>query len=214
MRSDDVARYLQDHPEFFEEHADTLAEIHIPHPHGGRAIPISERQIVSLREKNKVLESKLRELVQFGEENDAISEKLHRATLAMIRAPGLEPLLQVIYYNLREDFSVPHVALRLWVEWDHAAATEFEPVGSETRVFAESLGNPYCCAKAMFDSAGWFGEAGAGLKSFAYIALRADQVFGLLALGSEDANRFYPDMGTLYLKRLGEIVGATLSRQL
>ena len=28
MRSDDVARYLQDHPEFFEEHADTLAEIH------------------------------------------------------------------------------------------------------------------------------------------------------------------------------------------
>lgn len=214
MRSDDVARYLQDHPEFFEEHADTLAEIHIPHPHGGRAIPISERQIVSLREKNKVLESKLRELVEFGEENDAISEKLHRATLAMIRAPGLEPLLQVIYYNLREDFSVPHVALRLWVEWDHAAAAEFEPVSSETRVFAESLGNPYCCTKAMFDSAAWFGEAGAGLKSFAYIPLQSDQVFGLLALGSEDASRFYPDMGTLYLKRLGEIVGATLSRQL
>jgi uncharacterized protein len=214
MRSEDVARYLQDHPEFFEEHADTLAEIHIPHPHGGRAIPISERQIVSLREKNKVLESKLRELVRFGEENDAISEKLHRATLAMIRAPGLEPLLQVIYYNLREDFSVPHVALRLWVEWDHAAAAEFEPVSSETRVFAESLGNPYCCAKAMFDSAGWFGEAGAGLRSFAYIPLQADRVFGLLALGSEDANRFYPDMGTLYLKRLGETIGAALSRQL
>ena len=214
MRSDDVARYLQDHPEFFEEHADTLAEIHIPHPHGGRAIPISERQIVSLREKNRVLESKLRELVQFGEENDAISEKLHRATLAMIRAPGLEPLLQVIYYNLREDFAVPHVALRVWVEWDHAASPEFEAVSSETRVFAESLSNPYCCTKPMFDSARWFGESGESLKSFAYVPLQTDQVFGLLALGSEDATRFYPDMGTLYLKRLGEIIGAALSRQL
>jgi uncharacterized protein YigA (DUF484 family) len=212
MRSDDVARYLQDHPEFFEEHAHTLAEIHIPHPHGGRAIPISERQIVSLREKNKVLESKLRELVQFGEENDAISEKLHRATLDMIKASGLEPLLQVIQYNLREDFSVPHVAVRLWVEWDHPAIQEFDPVSNEVRVFAESLTHPYCSAKAMFETSGWFGEADHIVKSFAYIPLRADRVFGLLAFASEDPGRFYPDMGTLYLKRLGETVSAALSR--
>jgi uncharacterized protein len=214
MRSDDVARYLQDHPEFFEEHAHTLAEIHIPHPHGGRAIPISERQIVSLREKNKMLESKLRELVQFGEENDAISEKVHRATLDMIRAPGLEPLLQVVYYNLREDFSVPHVVLRLWAEWDHPAIQEFEPVSNEVRVFTESLTHPYCSAKPMFETASWFGEAGGIVKSFAYIPLQADRVFGLVALASEDASRFYPEMGTLYLKRLGDTISAVLSRYL
>ena len=63
MRPEDVARYLKDHPEFFENFADMIADISIPHPHGGRAIPISERQIVSLRERNKVLEGKLHALV-------------------------------------------------------------------------------------------------------------------------------------------------------
>src|SRR6185436_14206630 len=72
MRPEDIARYLKDHPEFFEAYADMIGEISIPHPHGGRAIPISERQIISLREKNKVLEGKLRELVEYGEENDTI----------------------------------------------------------------------------------------------------------------------------------------------
>jgi len=39
-----MAHYLKQHPEFFEEYADLLATIFIPHPHGGRAIPISERK--------------------------------------------------------------------------------------------------------------------------------------------------------------------------
>ena len=67
MNSEDVAAYLKDHPEFFEQYAEMMAEIHIPHPHGGRTIPISERQILTLREKSKQLESKLREIIQFGE---------------------------------------------------------------------------------------------------------------------------------------------------
>ena len=38
------------------------------------------------------------------------------------------------------------------------------------------------------------------------------EAFGMLALGSEDAARFYADMGTLYLMRLGEMAGAGLTR--
>ena len=35
---------------------------------------------------------------------------------------------------------------------------------------------------------------------------------GMIALGSEEAQRFYADMGTLYLERLGEMVSAALAR--
>ena len=38
--------------------------------------------------------------------------------------------------------------------------------------------------------------------------------FGLLALGSEDAKRFYAEMGTLYLRRIGELVAAALAARL
>ena len=75
MRPEDVARFLKDHPEFFETYADMIGEISIPHPHGGRAIPIAERQIIPLREKNQLPESKRREPVEFGGENDPIGQR-------------------------------------------------------------------------------------------------------------------------------------------
>ena len=214
MRPEDVARYLKDHPEFFVNFADVIGEITIPHPHGGRAIPISERQLISLREKNKVLEAKLRELVEYGEQNDAIGERVHRAALAIIKAANLEALLQLVHYNLREDFAVPHVAIRLWSEWDHPPLPAFEGCSQEVKVFADSLNQPYCSSKAMFETAEWFGEAASLLKSFAYIALRNDKAFGLLGLASEDPQRFYPGMGTLYLQRLGDLISTALLRHL
>src|SRR5258706_4561215 len=214
MRSEDVARYLKDHPEFFENYADMIGEISIPHPHGGRAIPISERQIITLREKNKILEAKLRELVEYGEENDAIGERVHRAALAVMKPQHVESLLQVLFYNLKEDFSVPHVAIRLWSEWDHPPLSEFKASSPEVRAFADSLNQPYCSHQSMFETAEWFGEAGGLLKSYAYITMRSDRVFGLLALASEDPQRFFPGMGTLYLKRLGELISTSLARLL
>ena len=213
MKPEDIARYLKEHPEFFEEYADMIGDLSIPHPHGGRAIPISERQIIALREKNKLLESKLRELVEFGEDNDAIGERVHRAALAMMRPAHLDALLHVLQHNLREDFAVPHVAIRLWSEWDHPPLAEFAPSSDEIRVFADGLDQPYVSHTPAFESAGWFGESGPLLKSFACITLRIDgRVLGMLVLASEDPERFYPGMGTLYLKRFGDLVSTAVGR--
>jgi uncharacterized protein len=212
MTPDAVAIYLKQHPEFFEEHIELLSNLAIPHPHGGRAISISERQILTLREKGKLLEGKLRELIDYGEENDAIGEKLHRLTLAMLGARDAAAVIEALYFNLREDFAVPHTVLRLWPQSPPADLPEYSAVGAAAHDFAESLVNPYCSAHAMVDTAAWFGEQASLLKSFAYVALRNDRAFGLLAMASEDAQRFYPEMGTLYLKRLGELAAAALLR--
>ncbi|MDF3010974.1 MAG: hypothetical protein K0S03_1770, partial [Burkholderiales bacterium] len=67
MNEDDVATYLRLNPQFFDQHPELLERIHVPHPYGGRAIPLAERQTVALREKAKLLEGKLGELIQFGE---------------------------------------------------------------------------------------------------------------------------------------------------
>jgi uncharacterized protein YigA (DUF484 family) len=212
MKSEQVAAYLQEHPEFFEEYADVLANIYLPHPHGGRAIPISERQILSLREKNRALESKLKELIDFGEENDAIGERLHRLTIALIGARDFDTVLHDLYFNLREDFAVPHVALRLWPAQHGSEREEFREAGEEARLFTESLSGPYCIGHPMFDTAAWFGEDGGRLRSFAYVPVKGSEVTGLLALASEEPQRFYPEMGTLYLKRLAEMVVAAVQR--
>lgn len=211
LNPDDVAQYLRDHPEFFDEYAETLAQIYVPHPHGGRAIPIAERQIVTLRDKTRTLETKLRELVQFGQDNDLTIERLHRITLAIMMATDLEGLLTSLYHNLREDFGVPAVALRLW-GGARSTRPEFGDISAEVRVFAESLNQPYLSANPMFETASWFEEGAGNLASFAYVALRIEQSFGLLALGSDDPGRFAPDVGTIYVQRLGDIVSVAAAR--
>ncbi|MGH8639974.1 MAG: DUF484 family protein [Burkholderiales bacterium] len=212
MKAEEVAQFLNQHPEFFEDYAEMLAEVVIPHPHGGRAIPISERQLLSLREKARRLESKLGELIRFGEQNDAITDKLHRMTLALIGAHEIETVLHVLGFNLREDFAVPHVAVRLWDGYGPDEPAADLATSEEARAFAAALNGPYCSAHAMADTASWFGETAPHLRSFAYIPLRNAAAFGLLALASEDPQRFYPEMGTLYLRRLGEIAAAALER--
>lgn len=210
-----VAQFLQSHPEFFEEYADLLARIYIPHPHGGRAIPIAERQILTLRDKNKLLETRLAELVRFGDENDKISEKLHQLTLALVGAENLSNLINTLYFNLREQFAVPHVGLRLWGE--RTAGLELPEtalVSADLHAFTDSLSTPYCGPYVTPEIIAWFGEHGPHLKSFAQISLQTAGLKGLLVMASEDPKRFFPEMGTLYLVRLGEVLAATLGAKL
>jgi uncharacterized protein YigA (DUF484 family) len=211
LKAEDVARYLQENPIFFEEHAELLAQINVPHPHGGQAIPLSDRQVLGLREKTRALEAKLAELIQFGEENDVISERVHRLAVAMLAARTLPTLLHELYFNLREDFAVPHAALRLWR--GTGEALEFQPVSDALRQYAAELDAPFCGPNANFEAVSWFGDATPHIRSVAFMPLRElDETFGMLALAAEDLLRFYPEMGTLYLKRIGEMASAALLR--
>ena len=88
-----VAHFLQNNPGFFTTYADLLGEIDVPNPHGGQAIPLSDRQVLGLRDKNRALEGKLGELIQFGEENDATSEGVHHLAVALLTAKSLDEAL-------------------------------------------------------------------------------------------------------------------------
>lgn len=214
MDAESVARFLRENPDFFEAHSALLAEVSIPHPHGGHAIPIAERQIIALREKNAELESRLRELIGFGNENDAISEKLHRSTLGLFTAPDLETTLAVLYQSLTEDFQVPQVACRLWGKVpEQSYLPELSATSPELRQYTDQLGSPYCGPTPPFEARDWF-ESGDACQSFAFLSLRTGHTFGLLALGSDDPARFVAGMGTMYLTRLAELASVAIARYL
>jgi uncharacterized protein YigA (DUF484 family) len=147
MNAQDVADYLQQHPEFFEEHAALFAALTVPHPHGGRAIPLAERQMITLREKNRALELKVAELMRYGQENDAIAERLARWTrlLLLQRSPRLLP--ETLTGSLEEIFAVPHVALAIWeAADDQVAGTHAEAATPALIGYVQSLAGPYCGA--------------------------------------------------------------------
>ena len=214
LTADQVAEYLRQNPGFFENHVDILMNLQIPHPHGGRAVSIGERQLVAVREKARLLEENLQELILFGEENDAVSEKVHRLACRLVDAPSLDATLDTLYLDLLDHFAVPHVAVRLWnVAEENPDTKEYAPVAAEMRQFVEKMTAPYVGHHAVYESQAWFGESAPHLKSFALVPLRRDDItFGVVAMASEDPRRFYPEMGTLHLARIGDLVSHALWR--
>lgn len=214
MKPEDVAKFLHEHPRFFDEYADLLADIQLSHPQDDKVISLNERQVISLRDRNRVLQDKLLELISFGEENDAISEKMHRLAIALLSVSNLDELFNALYFSLKEDFAVPLVAVRLWnISYDQSSPhEEFTVTSEDVHVIAESLSQPYCGNHVADEIKHWFGERAEYLHSFAMIPLNSTRTIGLLVLGSPDAERFYPEMGTLHLKRLGELVCTTITR--
>jgi uncharacterized protein len=211
----EVAAFLRKHPEFFEDFAPLLADIQLPHPHGGRAISISERQVLTLREKSRLLEGKLAELIQFGEENDSIGDKVHRFAVALLASRSVDHALDIMYSYLGDDFAVPHIALRVWGAGETPPQrTEFSPVQAQLHTIALAMSAPVCGQHPIQEALPWFGESASSLKSFALVPLKHGDLGGLLILASEDASRFYPEMGSLFLKRIGELVSATLAAKI
>lgn len=202
MNPEEVAHYLQNTPEFFEAHAEMLSQITLPHPHGGRTISLSERQLFELRERNKALEKKLHELIEFARDNEALQHKVHEFTTALFAARDLPTLMEMIPHLLGDLFAVPHVALRLW---------QITPPSVEVLAFTDAQVRPVCLHQAAHDTGDWFGESATQLHSFAYLPLHAgSESIGLLVLASEDKQRFYPDMGTVFLLRISDAVSAAL----
>lgn len=202
MNSEDVAHYLLNTPEFFEEHLDTLTQITLPHPHGGRTISLGERQLLALREKNKALEKKQHDMFEFARDNEALQNKVHEFTTSLFAARDLATLQEMIPHLLCDIFAVPHAVLRLW---------QVTPPSMEVLVFTDSQPQPVCVHQAAHDTASWFGESAELLHSFAYLPLYAGSVsIGLLVLASEDKQRFYPEMGTVFLSRIAEAAASAL----
>ena len=214
MDASAVADYLKKNPAFFEDYADVVAQIFVPHPHGGHAIPIAERQILALRDRAHELEQRLRELIRHGTENDEIGEKLHRSTLALFASPDLETTLAVLDHSLKEDFAVPEVASRLWGRVpEQSYLPQLAATSAEVRGWADALAQPQCGTEAPFETREWF-EQGEGLKSFAFLPLRTQHTFGVLALASPDPERYRAGVGTVYLVRLAELASVATARYL
>ena len=214
LDSDSIADYLLDHPHFFEEHAELLGRIKLTSPLLGRAISLQERQMEILREKIKVQELHMADLMRIAQENDEITGKFQAWTRALLLARNDGDLPQALTRNLQEIFNVPQVTLRLWNVTESRNDNWYTATVSEdARIFANGLTTPFCGANNDFEAAGWLEDA-TSVKSLAMLPLRvgaAPEAFGLLVLGSPDPSRFSADMATDFLSRISETASAALA---
>ena len=212
---DSVTDYLVQHPEFFESHVEVLAKLKVPHP-TGRAVSLIERQVEVLRQQHRQMERKLVDLIEVARSNDTLIERIHRLALALLETQGLAERLYAMQEELRNRFGADEVSLFLISERagnpDAGPARCLSRDDAGLQQFSEFLksGKPYVGRLRAPQLEFLFGEQSERVTSLALMPLGDRGKLGILAIGSHEAERFGPTLGTAFLARIGELVTAAI----
>ena len=213
----DIAEYLMQNQGFFQRNPELLTDLHLGSAHGQRVVSLHERQAEMLREKIKVLEQRLIDMIRHGSENSVTTNRLLHWVTNLSLEHNAAALPARICTTICEQFMVPQAAIRVWgVDAAYAACDFAQGVNSDTKSFASSLTTPYCGMHVGVEAVRWLDEPLLA-ASLALIPLRdankpQSPAFGLLVLASPDANRYQDDMATDYLEHIGKMASAALSR--
>ena len=196
----DVEAFLKANPNFLQDRPGLLAVLNLPHG-GEGAVSLVERQVSVLRERNINSRQKIAELSDIGRENDRLLEATRRTILALLSAADREALSEAWVDQLQQSFQAQMGAL-IW-----AGNTEgnSDPLAVATRLIRQ--GDSFSGILRPEEMALLFRtERTEGSAALALVR-RGDEVIGALAVGSQDAQRYRPEDGTLFLDYLAEVIG-------
>jgi len=206
MTDEEVTRFLQANPAFFQQYPALFTQLLLPDPHQGNAVSLTERQAMLLRERVRALEARLAELLRIGRDNDALANNLALWTRALLAEPDRDRIGQVAVEELKRIFAVPLAELRTW-------STPPTAADEQTAHLACSLRAPTCGSDLDLSCVTGLAGAWTEARSIALIPLRRApqaEAFGLMVLGSSDPARFDATLGITLLARIGELASAAL----
>lgn len=217
--TEQVAEFLDAHPEFFETHAELVSRLRIPHPTSGEAISLIEKQVEILRSQNRQLERRLVDLIEVARLNEASVEKIHQLGVALLDAHDLNDVLTTVQDSLHSRFAADEVAICLFrgpgqaLEGTPARRVLREDLEPEFANFLKAA-RPQCGRLRPAQLEWLFGERAERIASAALIPLGRELGTGLIAVGSHSEDQFSPTLGTVYLARIGELFTAALEPHL
>ena len=215
-----IVDYLERHADFFERHQNVLASLTLPHVRGTSTVSLVERQVEVLRERQSTSDTRLSEFVEVARANEQLAQKLHIFTRRLLRANNLLEKLTQIEASLREDFtaSLSRLILVRAEPIEGAVSTRFlrrisadDPIlRSFENLFA--IGKPRCGQVRDVHRHYLFSDEANDIGSVALLPLGTNGSLGLLAVGSNDRDRFHPGMSTDFLAKMGELISDAISR--
>jgi len=210
----EVAAWLRRHPTFLQQFPDLSLTLVVPREEGSAA-SLASYQLEVLRDKNRELSKRLRELFANAEENERLAVRTHQLGLALMRQDTAADTVRAMAATLAEDFNGDLVQLVLFEPIDGLDENEWLQVvkrdDARLQPFRDCLadGEPLCGRLQPEKHALLYGDNADQVQSTALLPLPA---LGLVAVGSRDPNRFFPGMGTLFLQMMGETLETALAR--
>lgn len=210
----EVAAWLRRHPRFLQQFPDLALSLVVPREEGSAA-SLASYQLEVLRDKNRELSRRLQELFANAQENERLAVRTHQLTLALMRQGSAADTLRAMAASLAEDFNGDLVRLVMFHPAEGLEDADWLQVISQDdarlQPFHDCLkdGEPLCGRLQPEKHALLYGMRADEVQSTALLPLPG---VGLVAVGSHDANRFFPGMGTLFLRMMGESLATALKR--
>ncbi len=210
----EVAAWLRRHPNFLRQFPDLAISLVVPRDEGSAA-SLASYQLDVLRDKNRELSRRLQELFGNAQENERLAVRTHQLALALMRQQNAADTLKAMAATLSEEFNGDLVRLVMLrpvagvedADWLQVVAADAASLAPFRDCLAD--GEPICGRLQPEKNALLYGPRVEEVQSSALLPLPG---VGLVAVGSHDPNRFFPGMGTLFLRMMGESLVAALAR--
>ena len=210
----EVAAWLRRHPTFLKQFPDLAISLVVPRE-DGPAASLASYQLEVLRDKNRELARRLQELFGNAQENERLAVRTHQLALNLMRQDTPATTIRAMAATLEEDFQGDLVRIVTFapvagledVDWWQSI-----PAGDPRLApFRDAIseGEPICGRLHPDKHALLYGMRAEDVQSTALLSLPG---VGLVAVGSRDPNRFFPGMGTLFLRMMGESLATALAR--
>jgi len=210
MNKDDFVNFLSDNPNIFQQHPDLLELVTLSDSRGTASL--LERQVAMLNERLREQKSQQSQFIQVARENEQISDNFTHVICQMISFTNLSEFASEFPNELRSKFEIDEVAFKT------AQAATRRPSDSDAYedTIRRLLNNRAVCDN-RWPSAIMNLFFSKDINSAALVPMRIPnnkEPLGILALGSQDPDRYTNDLGTAHLDRLGLMSGLCLARLL
>ena len=216
LKPQEVADYLEQHPDFFIGKDDLLLKLTLPHQRG-EAISLVERQIALLREGNMDYRRRLAYLSETAKDNERLFERMRKLVLMLLESRDLEQLLEAIADSLNHEFKIELHSLILFSERPMSLPVRIEHVDVATKALGNILekGKPVCGQFEGDELKFLFPVQDEDIGSVAIIpltySLNEPQQLGVLTLASKDPEHFQEGMGSLFTGYIGDVLSRMLT---
>ena len=198
----EVAAWLRRHPTFLQQFPDLAISLVVPREEGPAA-SLASYQLEVLRDKNRELTRRLHDLFGNAQENERLAVRTHQLTLRAMAASLAEDfqgdLVRMVVFEPVADLDA--------VDWLQVIAADDARLASFRDALAD--GEPICGRLHPDKNALLYGMRAEDVQSSALLPLPG---LGLLSVGSHEPNRFFPGMGTLFLRMMGEALAVAMQR--
>ena len=204
----DLVSYLNDNPNIFQQYPELLELVTLTDSRGTASL--LERQVAMLKERLGEHKSQQSQFMQVARENELISDSFSQIICQLIRFTNLSQFATEFPSELRERFAIDEVTFKT------AQAAEQRPSDNEgyDDAVRRMVNNRAVCDNRWPSSImNLFFST--DINSAALIPMRTEDAkvpLGILALGSQDPDRYTNDLGTAHLDKLGLMSGLCLAR--